>query len=118
MLLTGDFNAKLGLISVPGDVYDTSTNGNYLLDLWKTQDLWSLDTQNFTNGIFTRVNNKNKSKKSVIDYMLCTYDLLSNIFSFHIDDMKEFTPWRQLQTRKTFTDLNAIVMKLVIPKSL
>ena len=38
--------------------------------------------------------------------------------SFHIDEMKEFTPWRQLKTRKTFTDHNAMVMKLVIPKSL
>ena len=50
--------------------------------------------------------------------MLCTYDLLSNISSFHIDEVKEFTPWRQLKTRKTFTDHNAMVMKLVIPKSL
>ena len=48
--------------------------------------------------------------------MLCTYDLLSNISSFHINEMKEFTPWRQLKTRKTFTDHNAMVMKLVISK--
>ena len=50
--------------------------------------------------------------------MFCTYDLLSNISSFHIDEMKEFTPWRQLKTRETFADHNAMVMKLAIPKSL
>ena len=50
--------------------------------------------------------------------MICTYDLLSNISSFHIDEMKEFTPWRQLKTRKTFTNHSAMVMKLAIPKSL
>ena len=76
-----------------------------------------LNTQNFTHGVFTRVNNQNRSERSVIDYMFCTYDLLSNISSFHIDEMKEFTPWRQLETRKTFTDHNAMVMKLIIPKS-
>ena len=118
ILLTGDFNAKLGTLFVPGDVHDTSTNGKYLFDLWKTQDLCLLNTQSFTHGVFTRVNNKDKSERSVIDYMFCTYDLLSNISSFHIDEMKEFTPWRQLKTGKTFTDDNAMVMKLVIPKSL
>ena len=33
VLLTGDFNAKLGTLFVPGDVHDTSTNGKYLFDL-------------------------------------------------------------------------------------
>ena len=117
VLLTGDFNAKLGSLFVAGAVHNTSTNGKYLLDLRKSQDLCLLNTQNFTHGVFTRVNNKNKSERSVIDYMFCTYDLLSNISSFHIDEMKEFTPWRQLKTRKTFTDHNAMVMKLIIPKS-
>ena len=117
VLLTGDFNAKLGSLFVPGDVHNTSTNGKYLLDLWKTQDLSLLNTQNFTHGVFTRVNNKNRSERAVIDYMSCTYDLLSNISSFHIDEMKEFSPWRQLKTRKTFTYHNAMVMKLIIPKS-
>ena len=74
-MLTGDFNAKLGSVFVPGDVHDTSTNGKYLLDLWKTQDLCLLDTQNFTHGVFTRVNNKNRSERSVINYLFCTYDL-------------------------------------------
>ena len=30
VLLTGDFNAKLGSLFVPGEVHDTSTNGKYL----------------------------------------------------------------------------------------
>ena len=50
VLLTGDINAKLGSLFVPSDVHDTSTNGKYLLDLWKTQDLCLLNTQNFTHG--------------------------------------------------------------------
>ena len=61
---------------------------------------------------------KIKSERSVNDYLFRTYDLLSNISSFHIDEMKDFTPWRQLKTRKTFTDYNAMVLKLEIPKSL
>ena len=117
VLLTGDFNAKLGSLFLPGDVHDTSTNGKYLLDLWKTQDLCLLNTHNFTHGVFTRASNKNRSARSVIDHMFCNYDLLSNISSFHIDEMKEFTPWRQLKTRKTFIDHHAMVMKLIIPKS-
>ena len=82
VLLTGDSNAKLGSLFVPGDVHDTSTNGKYLLDLWKTQDLCLLNTQSFTHDVFTNVNDKNKSERSVIDYMFCTYDLLSNIISY------------------------------------
>ena len=39
VLLTGDFNARLDSLFVPGDVHDTSINGEHLLDLWKTQDL-------------------------------------------------------------------------------
>ena len=70
VLLTGDFNAKLGSLFVPGDVHDTSTNGKYLLDLWKTQDLCLLNTQNFTHSVFTLVNNKNRSERSVIDYII------------------------------------------------
>ena len=61
VLLTGDFNAKLGSLFVPGDV--RSTNGKYLSDLWKTQDLCLLNTQNFTHGVFTRISNKNKSER-------------------------------------------------------
>ena len=33
VLLAGDFNAKLDSLFVPGDVYENSTNGKYLLDL-------------------------------------------------------------------------------------
>ena len=44
--------------------------------------------------------------------MFFTYDLLSNISLFHNDEMKE------LKIRKTFTDHNTMVMKLVIPNSL
>ena len=66
ILLTGDFNAKLGSLFVPGDVHDTSTNGKYLLDLWKTQDLCLSNTQNFTHGVLTRVSNKNKSRPLTI----------------------------------------------------
>ena len=53
ILLTGDFNAKLGSLFAPGDVHDTSINGKYLLDLWKAQDLCLLNTQNFTHGAFS-----------------------------------------------------------------
>ena len=31
--------------------------------------------------------------------MFRTYDPLSNISLFHIDEMEEFTPWRRLKTR-------------------
>ena len=82
------------------ETYCTSTNGKYLLDLRKIQDLCLLNTQNFTHGVFTRANNINKGERSVIDYIFCTYDLLYNIFSFHINEMKEFTPWIRLKQEK------------------
>ena len=33
LLLTGDFNAKLGRTFIPGDIHDISMNGNQLLNL-------------------------------------------------------------------------------------
>ena len=54
VLLTGDFNAKLGSLFVPGDVHDKRTNGKHLLDLWKTQYLLLIEhTELYTWRIYT-----------------------------------------------------------------
>ena len=39
LLLMGDLNAKLGKAFIPGDIHDTSMNGNQLLNLWESQRL-------------------------------------------------------------------------------
>ena len=117
VVLAGDFNAKLGKDIIPQDIHDMSSNGKHLLNLINNFELVTMNSHEVYQGIFTRVNNKNCSERSVLDYLFVTTDLCSSISSMIIDEEKLYTPWRNLKKAKRYTDHNAIIFRLNIPTS-
>ena len=117
VVLAGDFNAKLGKDIIPQDIHDMSSNGKHLLNLINNFELVTMNSHEVCQGIFTRVNNKNCSERSVLDYLFVTTDLCSSISSMIIDEEKLYTPWHNLKKAKRYTDHNAIIFRLNIPTS-
>ena len=100
VVLAGDFNAKLGKDIIPQDIHDMSSNGKHLLNLINNFELVTMNSHEVCQGIFTRVNNKNCSERSVLDYLFVTTDLCSSISSMIIDEEKLYTPWCNLKKAK------------------
>ena len=84
--------------------------GNYC-DIIDKYNLPVVNALGLCKGVFTRVN-KNSAEKSVLDYVIVSSNLSDNIVSMTIDEGKLFTPWRNLQRGKIFTDHNAIIFEL------
>ena len=95
-----------------------SSNGKHLLNLINNYELVTMNSYEVCQGIFTRVNNKNCSERSVLDYIFVTTDLCSSISSMIIDEKKLYTPRRNLKKAKKYTDHNAIIFRLNIPTSI
>ena len=62
--------------------------------------------------VFTRVNNEHRAEKFVLDYVIVSSNLSDIIVFMTIDKGKAFTPWRNFQRGKRFTDHNAISFEL------
>ena len=92
VVLSGDFNAKLGKDIIRQDKHDMSSNGKHLLNLINNFELVTMNSYEVCQGIFTRVKNKNSSERSVLDYLFVTTDLCSSISSMIFDDEKIYTP--------------------------
>ena len=86
VVLARDFNAKLGKDIIPHDTHDMSFNGKHLLNLKNNSELVTMNLYEVCQGIFTRVNNKNCSERSVLDYLFVTTDLCSSISSIIIHE--------------------------------
>ena len=86
VVLTGDFNAKLEKDIIPHDIHDMISNGKHLLSLKNNSELVTMNLYEVCQGIFTRVNNKNCSERSVLDYLFVTTDLCSSISSMIIHE--------------------------------
>ena len=117
VLIVGDLNAKLGKTFINRDIHDMSANGKLLYDIINKYNLCVVNALRLCKGVFTRVNNKNSAEKSVLDYVIVSSNLSGNIQSMTIDEGKLFTPWRNLQRRKRFTDHNAIIFELQCERS-
>ena len=88
-----------------------------LYDIINKYNLCVVNALRLCKGVFTRVNNKNSAEKSVLDYVIFSSNLSDNIQSMTIDEGKLFTPWRNLQRGKRFTDHNAIIFELQCERS-
>ena len=112
ILMVGDFNAKLDKTIIKGDIHDMGSNGQKLHNMIIKYNLHVINSMEICAGIFTRVNNKIKGEKSVLDYVIASDDLLRYIKNMLIDTNKQFTPWRTIKSGKRFSDHNAISLKL------
>jgi len=106
VLLTGDFNAKIT------SKYEnhTSRNGKFLLDLVDKCNLDILNQSVKCQGVFTRVNTKNKAQKSIIDYAICTESLTTHFTSMYIDTDEIY----KLTGKKSASDHNSIILDFKI----
>ncbi len=84
IFLTGDFNAKLKIANRLG-TQNESRNGKYLQEVMERTNLIPSSVQ-AQNGLWTRVNRKNISEKSVIDYVLTTSPINDSIITIIIDE--------------------------------
>ena len=117
VVLAGDFHAKLVKDIISQDIHDMSSNGKHLLNLINNFELVTINSYEVCHCIFTRVNDKNSSERSVLDYLFVTTDLRSSISSMIIDEVKLYTPWCNLEKAKRYIDHNAIIFRLNIPTS-
>ena len=112
--LIGDLNAKLGNEIISSDIDDISPSDKILRDLVRKYNLGVINATDLCQGTFTRVNNKNTSERSVLDYVIVSEKLLHIVHSMHIDEDKLFTRWRILKKGKKFSYHNAIILNLKI----
>ena len=91
IILVGDFNGKLEKDIIPGDDHSISSNGQRFLDVLESFNLRVLNARDFHSKVFTRVNNNSPSKKSVLDYICVTEDLIHLVTSIFIDEQKLYT---------------------------
>ena len=87
IVLTGDFNAKVGS-AVKGNKEEIGRPGRMLLRLAEKWDLRILNGEEHCEGTWTRINTNNDDEKSVINYIICDKNLNKNVSSTIIDDKK------------------------------
>ena len=109
VLLVGVLNTKLGKTVINRDIHDMSANGKLLRDIIDKYNLCVVNALGLCKVVFTRVNNESGAEKSVLDDLIVSSNLSDNIVSMTTDEGKLFTPWRNLQRGKRFTDHNAII---------
>ena len=100
---------NVGKTVINCDIHNMSVNGKLLCDVIDKYNLCVVNALGLCKGVFTRVNNKNSAEKSVLDYVIVSSNFSDNIVSMTIDEGKLFTPWRNLERGKRFTDHNAII---------
>ena len=55
--------------------------------------------------MFTRIQKyRQEIEKSVLEYVFVLSDLEKHFISIHINELKDFTPWRKLKNGKRFYD--------------
>ena len=112
ILIMGDFNAKVGAdhLGIQGNNPIISRNGKLLRDLINSTGLIMLNSSEKCSGLWTRVNTKKSSEKSVIDYALASPTIADNINNLIIDD-KEFFKL----SGRCKTDHNTFIAFLSLP---
>ena len=109
VLLVGDFNAKHGYSVIQSDIHPMSKNGELLFDMSNKYNMKLLNSSKFCTGTFTRIHKyKQEIEKSVLEYVFVSSDLEKQFIAMHIDESKDFTPWRKLKSSKRFSDHCAI----------
>ena len=107
IIIAGDYNAKLK-IDTNECKQDESRNGKLLREIINNNNLKPANLE-ANHGIWTRVNRRNDAEKSVIDYILTTDQIASNIQTIIVDEEGI------LRIKgKNETDHNTIMMSLKI----
>lgn len=109
LMLVGDFNAKIGddQNGITGNLPTISRNGHLLRSFIDDRGLNLMNSKDICKGLWTRVNTKNPSQKSVLDYVLTSRDISPSILSMVIDEDKI----HQLQGKNP-TDHNTILLTI------
>ena len=86
-----DANAKLGNKIIKNDPNEMTNNGKLLFDIIERQGLVITNSLDICKGTITRQRDleKNKSEKSVIDYILISEDLSKHIIELKVDEERE-----------------------------
>jgi hypothetical protein len=109
VVLTGDFNAKLGFKRRNGQ-QQQSRNGMLLEDIMKECNMKAISLDSET-GLWTRVNRHNQSERSVIDYIMTCNEISEKTENIEIDEKGT----RRLRSKTTETDHNTITASIRVP---
>ena len=85
VILAGDYNAKLKVKKDGEIIQKQSPNGKLLQRMIKMTDMTAISL-NTTQGTWTRQNRHNEKEKSIIDYMICSKNMVEQIINTEIDE--------------------------------
>ena len=109
VILIVDFNAKPGHSVVQNDIHPVSKNGEVLFDMFNNYNMKLLNPSKSCTGTFTRIHKyRQEIEKSVLEYAFVSSDPEKHFISMHIDESKDFTPWRKFKSGKRFSNHCAI----------
>ena len=105
LILTGDFNAKVG-DTIPGNKEEITKSGKLLLKMTLEQDLAMLNKSTKCQGKWTRISGE---EKSILDYIMVFQEDERYVDSIEIDEDKEHTPRYKEKTNNVYSDHCAII---------
>ena len=105
ILITGDFNAKVGDF-IPGNKTEVTKSGKLLLKMALEQELMMVNKSTKCQGKWTRILGE---EQSILDYFLIFQEDEPYIDSFKIDEDKEYTPRYKEKNKTTYSDHCAII---------
>ena len=116
----GDLNSKLGTEYIKDDPKQMSENGNILGGIIQRCALTVVNgMKEICKGLITRERHTiNSIEKSIIDFVIVSDDLVTNVLSMMIDDERKHVLTKLTKTKsgikKVESDHNTILTKLII----
>ena len=101
VLIAMDANAKLGPSYIPGDPYEQSENGKLLSGIVDRHALCVVNgLEEKRKGLITRQRTTvDGIKKSIIDFVIVSSDMIKHIEQIHIDDERVHVLTKNLKTK-------------------
>ena len=113
VLILGDFNAKVGTY-IEDNKPPVTERGRQLIKMAKKYDLVIINKEKeVCKRVWTRVQGQ---ERSILDYVLTNSKLLSIVTEMIVDENKQHSAFKLEKSRKTYSDHNSILLKLVIEK--
>ena len=107
VLVVGDFNDKLKT-----NLQNVSQNGKLLEQVINDFSMKVANKLPLCEGQWTRVNNKNSSERSIIDYLLLSGKLEPNFKKLFIDERKTICPYNVTNDKKTYSEHNVFIFNM------
>ena len=111
IILMGDFNAKLRIVSNQVN-QEESRNGKLMQNMMNSTNLISKATMT-CGGMWTRVNRKNTSERSIIDYILMSNSIAMETKHVEVDEKGTY----RLKGKQE-SDHNTMIIETEIPKKI